>query len=90
MPKNGQFGVQLAMKRSAQFVGHGLDAYKIQCDQDQFSDISFALSYKNLQNMGFFRILKATPVHTFATVNNCGFWTIVYSIQLMTALSTKL
>ena len=43
------FGVQLAAKRSAQFVGHGLDAHKIQCDRDQFSDISFALSYKNLQ-----------------------------------------
>ena len=49
MPKNCQFGVQLAAKRSAQFVGHGLDAHKIQCGRDQFSDISFASSDKNLQ-----------------------------------------
>ena len=34
------------MKRSAQFVGHGLDAHKI---QDQVSDIPFASPYKNLQ-----------------------------------------
>ena len=30
---------------------------------------------------GFFRILKAPAVQTFATANNCGFLTVIYSIQ---------
>ena len=43
---------------SAQFVGQGLDAHKI---QDQFSDIPFASSYKHLQ----ISIKRTGNVHCF-------------------------